>query len=124
MCTATRFPLGTLPPEIRTTARGRRPGLHRVARPGANAGDPPIKPKLYVNMNLDGRRVAQVIGDDWILNDGGETTIVVNDVTLHDGVDGVVLDQDDNPVKAANGTFDVWIRETHRRYFLGSLDHL
>ena len=29
-------------------------------------------------MNLDGRRVASVIGDDWILNDGGETTIAPN----------------------------------------------
>ena len=45
-------------------------------------------PKLYLDMNLDGRRVAEVIGDDWIINDGGETTIVVNDVALHDGATG------------------------------------
>ena len=30
-------------------------------------------PKLLVDLNLDGRRVAEVIGDDWIINDGGET---------------------------------------------------
>ena len=52
-------------------------------------GDPPIKPKLYIGMDLNDRRVQEVIGDDWILNDGGETTIVVNDVTLHEGAMGV-----------------------------------
>ena len=57
--------------------------------PGANPGDPAIRPKLYVDMNLDGRRVARVIDDDWIINDGGETTIVVNNVKLHDGATGV-----------------------------------
>ena len=46
-------------------------------------------PKLYLDMDLDGRRVAEVIGDDWIINDGGETTIVVNDVKLHDGATGM-----------------------------------
>ena len=45
-------------------------------------------PMLHVDMTLDGRRVMEVIGDDWIINDGGETTIVVNDVTLHDGCNG------------------------------------
>ena len=57
--------------------------------PAANMGDPAIKPRLRVDMNLDGRRVAQVIGNNWIMNDGGETTIAVNGVELHDGVDGV-----------------------------------
>ena len=47
---------------------------------------------LHVGLRLDGRRVRDVIGDDWIINDGGETTIVVNDVTLHDGATGVVED--------------------------------
>ena len=47
---------------------------------------------LHVDLRLDGRRVRDVIGDDWIINDGGETTIVVNDVTLHDGATGVVED--------------------------------
>ena len=42
--------------------------------PGADPqNDPPIPPKLRVDMNLDGRRVSQAIGDDWIINDGGET---------------------------------------------------
>ena len=58
-------------------------------RPPADEGDPTIKPKLYIGMDLNGRRVQEVIGDDWILNDDGETTIVVNDVTLHDGATGV-----------------------------------
>ena len=39
---------------------------------------PAIPPKLRVDLNLGGRRVAQAIGDDWIINDGGETTIAVN----------------------------------------------
>ena len=62
-------------------------------------------PKLLVNLNLDGRRVANVIGDDWIINDGGETTIVVNDVTLHDGATGVVRD-----AMAPKGAFNVTMR--------------
>ena len=86
--------------------------------PDANPEDPPMKPMLYVDINLDGRRVAQVIGDDWIINDGGETTIVVNGVKLHDGAGGVVRDENGNPIKAPNGAVDVWIRDDgpHRRY--------
>ena len=68
-------------------------------------------PKLLVDINLNGRRVAQVIGDGWIINDGGETTIVVNGVLLHDGATGIVLNDDGEPVRAANGAFDVLIRE-------------
>ena len=56
-------------------------------------------------MNLNGRRVRDVIGDDWIINDGGETTIVVNEVMLHDGGKGVVP----NAV-AHNGAWNVTIR--------------
>ena len=57
--------------------------------PGADpVNDPAIQPKLYLDMNLNGRRVREVIGDDYIINDGGETTIVVNDVLLHDGETG------------------------------------
>ena len=63
-------------------------------------------PKLYVDMNLDGRRVTAVIGDDYIVNDGGETTIAVNDVKLHDGAEGVVPN-----ASAPNGAWDVTIRE-------------
>ena len=63
-------------------------------------------PDLLVDLTLEGRRVADVIGDDWIINDGGETTIVVNDVKLHDGTDGVVSD-----AVAPNGAWNVRIRE-------------
>ena len=63
-------------------------------------------PQLLVDMNLDGRRVEDVIGDDWIINDGGETTIVVNGVTLHDGPTGVVPD-----TVAPNGAWNVTMRE-------------
>ena len=59
-------------------------------------------PELLVDLQLDGRRVAEVLGDDWIINDGGETTIVVNDVKLHDGQTGVVPG-----VSVANGVWDV-----------------
>ena len=61
-----------------------------------------IKPKLRVDLNLRGRRVAQAIGDNWIINDGGETTIAVNGVVLHDGVDGVDPDH-----TAPNGAWNV-----------------
>ena len=54
--------------------------------PGADPMvDPAIKPKLRVDMNLGGRKVEQAIGDDWIINDGGETTIAVNGKVLHTG---------------------------------------
>ena len=46
-------------------------------------------PKLRVGMNPGGRRITDVIGDDWIVNDGGETTIAVNGWILHDGATGV-----------------------------------
>ncbi|MDD9992392.1 MAG: autotransporter domain-containing protein [Rhodospirillales bacterium] len=79
--------------------------------PGADpANDPPLKPRLFVNMHLNGREVAQVLGDNWIINDGGETTIVVNDIKLHDGATGVVLDGNGDPKKAPNGAFDVSVR--------------
>ena len=61
-------------------------------------------PKLYVDIDLDLRRVAEVIGDDWIINDGGETTIVVNQVTLHDGANGVT------GRTAPNGAWNVTMR--------------
>ena len=73
--------------------------------------DPPIKPKLLVDMNLAGRRVAQVIGDDYIINDGGKTTIVVNDVELHNGANGVALDNNGSPAKVVNGAWNVTMRE-------------
>ena len=64
-----------------------------------------IPPKLRVDLNLGGRQVAQVLGDNWIINDGGGTTIVVNGVKLHDGTTGVVPG-----VSAPNGAHDVRIR--------------
>ena len=57
--------------------------------PAADPQDPAIQPKLRVDMNLGGRRVEQAIGDNWIINDGGETTIAVNNVVLHEGATGV-----------------------------------
>ena len=59
-------------------------------------------PDLLVDIDLDGRSVMEVIGDDWIINDGGGTTIVVNDEKLHDADTGVVPD-----ASAPNGARDV-----------------
>ena len=73
--------------------------------PGASPQDPPVKPKLRVDMNLDGRRVAQVIGKDWIMNDGGETTIAVNNIVLHEGATGVTGHI------VPNGAWNVTMRE-------------
>ena len=67
----------------------------------ASGGDP----KLYVDMDLDGRRVREVIGDNYILNDGGETTLVVNDVKLHDGAMG------NTGLVAPNGAWDITLRD-------------
>ena len=59
-------------------------------------------PKLSVDMNLDGRRVGNVLGGA-IRNDGGETTLAVNGVTLHEGAKGVT------GAGAANGAWDVTV---------------
>ena len=61
-------------------------------------------PMRHVDIALDGHQVAEVIGDDWIINDGGETMIVVNGVTLHDGVMGTT------GLTARNGAWNVTIR--------------
>ena len=74
--------------------------------PAADPLDTPIKPKLYLDMKLAGRRVAQVIGNNWIINDGGETTIAVNNIILHEGATGVVPD-----AVAPNGAWNVTMRE-------------
>ena len=73
--------------------------------PGVNPEDPAMKPKLFVSIDLDGRQVANVIGDDRIINDGGETTIEVNEVKLYDGATGVFPG-----AVAANGAWDVTIK--------------
>ena len=62
---------------------------------------PAILPKLRVDLNLGGRRVSQALGDDWILNDGGETTIAMNGVVLHDGATGATDET------ARNGAYNV-----------------
>ena len=72
---------------------------------GANPGDPVIKPKLRVDLNLGGRRVEQALGNNWIINDGGETTIAVNRTVLHDGGTGVTGNT------AHNGVWNVRMRE-------------
>ncbi len=74
--------------------------------PADDMEDPAIKPKLLVGMQLDGRRLTSVLGDSWIVNDGGETTILVNNVKLHDGATGVVPG-----AVAAYGAWDVTIRD-------------
>ncbi len=65
---------------------------------GAKDGDPTVKPKLYIEIEPGGRRMAEVIGDDWIINDEGETAIVVNGVTLHDGENGATGETVDNGI--------------------------
>ena len=70
-----------------------------------NEATPAIPPKLRVDLNLGGRRVAEAIGDDWIINDGGETTIAVNNVVLHEGATGVTGNT------ARNGAWNVTMRE-------------
>ena len=60
-------------------------------------------PKILVDMELDRRRVAQVIGDHFIRNDEGETTILVNSVVLHAGASGAT------GLVAPNGAWNVTI---------------
>ena len=57
-------------------------------------------PRLAVEIDLDGRRAGDVV-DGAIRNDGGETTVAVNGVTLHDGAGGAT------GARAANGAWDV-----------------
>ena len=64
-----------------------------------------IPPNLRVDLNLGGRRVAQALGENWIINDGGETTIAVNSVVLHEGATGVT------GRTASNGAWNVRMRE-------------
>ena len=62
-------------------------------------------PKLYVDINLNGRQVTDVIGDDYIINDGGETTLLINGIMLHDGATG------NTDLIAPNGAWDVTLRD-------------
>ena len=61
---------------------------------------------LRVDINLDQRRVAAVIGDHVIRNDGGETTVVVNGVLLREGASGIT------GRAAPNGARNVTIAES------------
>ena len=49
--------------------------------------------------------MAQVIGNDWIINDEGETTIAFNNIVLHEGATGVT------GLTAPNGAWNVTMRE-------------
>ena len=55
---------------------------------------------LYVDAQLDGRRVSDVIAGE-IRNDDGRTTVVLNGVVLHDGITGAT------GLRAPNGARDV-----------------
>ena len=66
---------------------------------------PAIKPKLRVDLNLGGRKVEQALGNNWIINDGGETTIAVNSTVLHEGATGFT------GLTAPNGAWEVTMRE-------------
>ena len=61
-------------------------------------------PKLHLTLNPGGRRIARVLDDDYIMNDGGQTHILFNGVLLHHGDDGNTGDV------APNGAFDVTLK--------------
>ena len=61
-------------------------------------------PKLHLTLNPGGRRIARVLDDDYIVNDGGQTHILFNGVLLHHGDDGNTGDV------APNGAFDVTLK--------------
>ncbi len=76
---------------------GARSGVAILAS-GEKDGDSTVKPKLYIGIEPGGRRMAEVFGDDWIINDGGETVIEINGVTLHDGENGATDKTVDNGI--------------------------
>ena len=49
--------------------------------------------------------MAQALGDNWIINDGGETTIAVNNFVLHEGATGVT------GLTVPNGAWNITMRE-------------
>ena len=67
---------------------GARSGLaiHATGDTPVDGGDP-IKPTLLVHLMPDGRHISELF-DGQIVNDGGETTIVLNNVVVHDGATG------------------------------------
>ena len=64
-----------------------------------------LKPKLLVDLMTGSRQIEDIFGENWIINDGGETTIVVNGTVLHDGATGVTR------LWAPYGARDVTMRE-------------
>ena len=62
-------------------------------------------PKLHLTLNPGGRRIARVLDDDYIVNDGGQTCILFNGVLLHHGDTGNTGDV------APNGAFDVTLKD-------------
>ena len=75
----------------------------RATGDGLDSAGATRQPKLYLDANLAGRRMASVIQGD-VLNDGGETTIVVNGVTLYDEAAGAT------GLEVLNGAWDVTLR--------------
>ena len=63
-------------------------------------------PRLRVEMDLDGRWAGSVLQEGSIINDAGETTLVVNGVTLHEGATGAT------GAEVANGAWDLTLSET------------
>ena len=64
-----------------------------------------LNPKLLVNLMTGSLRIEEILGENWIINDGGETTIVVNGTVLHDDATGVTR------LWAPYGARDVTLRE-------------
>ncbi len=75
-----------------------------IAVHAARKLDTDLAPHLLVNFVPEGKRISSLIGDDWILNDGGGTTIAINGFVIHDKTDGVT------GTWAPNGAWDVAIR--------------
>ena len=47
-----------------------------------------LKPKLFIHLMTGSLRMEDILGENWIINDGGGTTIVVNGTVLHDAATG------------------------------------
>ena len=73
---------------------------------GTVLGEDAIHPRLSVDLNLNSRKgaVEEMIGNGWIINTGGGTSITVNGVQLHDAETGVT------GLTAPNGAYDIAIR--------------
>ena len=84
--------------------QGRVGALSRIAIL-ATGDDDALKPKLLVDLMTGSRRIEDILGENWIINDGGETTIVVNGTVLHDAENG------STGLWVLNGARDVTLRE-------------